>query len=122
VNAREHRIASALALAAISASSTEESKERLPNALAASIGGYCFGTLPDFLEPATSPNHRQFFHSLAFAGILGYGLYRLYNWVPETPEQGIIRAVGLVAGGAYLIHLALDSTTRRSLPLIGRIQ
>lgn len=77
--------------------------------------------LPDVLEPAMTPNHRQFFHSLLFAGILGYGLYRLYGWDAETPEQKFLRTVGLIAGGAYLVHLALDATTKRSLPLVGRI-
>lgn len=77
--------------------------------------------LPDVLEPALTPNHRQFFHSLLFAGILGYGLYRLYGWAAETPEQKFLRTIGLIAGGAYLVHLALDATTKRSLPLVGRI-
>jgi inner membrane protein len=81
----------------------------------------CCGMLPDLAEPATSPHHRQFFHSLAFAALLGYSVYRLYQWDPETPQTHFLRVLGLVAGGAYLVHLALDATTKRSLPLIGRI-
>ena len=86
MNAAQHRIASAVTIAAAAASIAREPKDRLPNAAAGCIGGYCFATLPDVVEPATSPHHRQFFHSLLFAGILGYGLYKLYGWDPETPE------------------------------------
>jgi inner membrane protein len=78
-----------------------------------------FTGLPDILEPATSPNHRAFFHSLAFAGLVGVGMKKLYSWEPETDGQKLLRKVVMVAGAAYLIHLALDFTTRKSLPLIG---
>ncbi|MGE0673262.1 MAG: metal-dependent hydrolase [Methylibium sp.] len=79
-----------------------------------------FTNLPDILEPATSPNHRAFFHSLAFATLLGIGLHRLHSWQAETDAERFWKSVGMVAGSAYLIHLALDFTTRRSLPLLGR--
>lgn len=75
--------------------------------------------LPDILEPATSPNHRAFFHSLAFAALLGMGMKKLYNWEPESDGQRLLRQIALVAGAAYLIHLTLDFTTRKSLPLVG---
>lgn len=79
------------------------------------------GSLPDLLEPATSPNHRQFFHSLAFAGIVAHGLRRAYRWRPEDSSQSLVRLVGLAIGGSYLAHLAMDFNTPRSLPLIGRL-
>ena len=79
-----------------------------------------FTNLPDILEPATSPNHRAFFHSIAFAALLGAGLYKLHQWEPETDAETFWRAIGMLAGSAYLIHLALDFTTRKSLPLVGR--
>ena len=80
-----------------------------------------FTNLPDILEPATSPNHRAFFHSLAFAGLLATGLHKLHQWQPETELETFWRGVGLLVGSAYLIHLALDFTTRKSLPLLGRV-
>ena len=80
-----------------------------------------FTNLPDILEPAMSPNHRAFFHSLAFAALLGAGLYKLNTWRPETDAERLWRAIGMLAGSAYLIHLALDFTTSKSLPLVGRI-
>lgn len=121
MNAAQHRIASTCVLAAAAGSVAQRPEDQVPHVAGGCIGGYCFATLPDLIEPATSPHHRQFFHSLLFAGMLGYGLYKLYGWEPETPGQKILRGVGLIAGGAYLVHLALDATTKRSLPLIGRV-
>ena len=77
--------------------------------------------LPDLIEPATSPQHRQFFHSLAFAGLLGLGVSKLHAWEPEDELRKFLRVAGLLAGSAYLIHLALDFTTTKSLPLVGRL-
>lgn len=81
----------------------------------------CLATLPDILEPALrNPNHRQFFHSVLFAALVGWGVYKTYQWRPETPIEEIIRIALLIAGSAYLLHLVADSFTRRSLPLIGK--
>lgn len=87
--------------------------------IAACIAGGC-GTLPDLIEPATSPLHRQLFHSVAFATVVGVMLYRTYQWQPDTDSGRVTRHILLFAGAAYLIHLAMDSMTPRSLPLIGR--
>lgn len=80
-----------------------------------------FGTLPDMVEPAYHPNHRQFFHSLLFAALLGYVAYKLYQWKPEEPWQVGVRMLALIAIGAYLVHLAMDATTSKSLPVVGRL-
>lgn len=79
-----------------------------------------FTKLPDMLEPATSPNHRQFFHSFAFAGLLCLAFHELGKWQPESAGGEVLKALGQVAIPAYLIHLFLDSLTAKSLPLIGR--
>jgi membrane-bound metal-dependent hydrolase YbcI (DUF457 family) len=118
----EHRFFSAIALAAAGTSLTENPRDKVLHAATAYVGGFCLGTLPDIVEPATSPHHRQFFHSIAFATLLGFGMYKLYKWDPKTPKAEIFRLAGLIAGGAYLFHLALDATTKRSLPMIGRIE
>lgn len=78
-----------------------------------------FTNLPDILEPATSPNHRATFHSLAFAALLGTCLYQLNQWETETELESLLKGAGMLAVSAYLIHLALDFTTAKSLPLIG---
>lgn len=80
-----------------------------------------FTNLPDLIEPATSPNHRGFFHSIAFATLIGLTLNELRQWEPKTDSERFWKGVALLAGSAYLIHLALDFTTRQSLPLIGSI-
>ncbi|MDT8383615.1 MAG: metal-dependent hydrolase [Gammaproteobacteria bacterium] len=85
----------------------------------ASLAAAC-GTLPDILEPAFHPNHRQLFHSVGFAVLLGYGLYSLWKWQPEDEGRQLARKLGLVIGGAYLVHLAMDASTPKSLPLFGR--
>ena len=77
-----------------------------------------FTNLPDILEPATSPNHRAIFHSLAFAAFLGTCLHQLNRWQPQTGSEMLLKGVGMLAVSAYLIHLALDFTTAKSLPLI----
>lgn len=76
--------------------------------------------LPDILEPATSPNHRQFFHSVAFAGLLCVAFHELGKWQPESAGGEFLKTLGQLAIPAYLIHLLLDSLTAKSLPLVGR--
>jgi membrane-bound metal-dependent hydrolase YbcI (DUF457 family) len=78
-----------------------------------------FTNLPDILEPATSPNHRKKFHSLAFAAVLGTCLYQLNQWQTETELESLLKGASMLAVSAYLIHLALDFTTAKSLPLGG---
>lgn len=121
MNGAEHRWGGALMVAAAGAAACQDRNEVVQQAALAGAGGYFLSGLPDILEPATHPHHRQFFHSLAFAAALGYGLYRLYQWAPETPGERLCRGLGLIAGAAYLGHLVLDATTKRSLPLVGRL-
>lgn len=87
--------------------------------VAACIAGGC-GTLPDVLEPAFNPNHRQFFHSVVLMGGLAWLAYGLYKWQPDTEVKQIARRLALVAIGAYLMHLAMDATTPKSLPFVGK--
>lgn len=89
--------------------------------LLGSVGAAFFTNLPDLLEPATSPNHRAFFHSVAFAALLGMCLHELNQWQPNTGSEKIWKGIGMLAVSAYLIHLALDFTTAKSLPLIGKV-
>jgi inner membrane protein len=121
MNAAEHRLVSALTLGLLGTVGCYESQDTIPRAAAFGLGGYCCATLPDLFEPATSPHHRQFFHGVVFAVGLGYGLYKLYEFEPQSTLGEVARLAGLIAGGAYLLHLALDATTKRSLPLVGRL-
>lgn len=121
MNAGKHRLASALALGALGTAGCREREEVVPRTALFGIGGYCCATLSDLVEPVTSPRHRQFFHSVLFAAALGYGLYKLYRYEPQSAVGEVARVAGFIAGGAYLIHLALAATTKRSLPWVGRL-
>lgn len=93
----------------------------LPHPVVAAPLSALLATLPDIIEPALkNPNHRQFFHSVLFAAILGWGTYKIYQWKPETQLEEILRCVLLIGGTAYLLHLVADAFTKRSLPLIGK--
>ena len=83
--------------------------------------GALSGSLPDLIEPAINPNHRQFFHSVTFAFALAAGMRELYTWQPVEPLHKLTRGIALAASGAYLIHLAMDSTTPKSIPLLGKL-
>ena len=119
MNAAAHRLTSVTALAAASFALPVDPKDRLAHTAAAATAGWSLASLPDLVEPATSPNHRQFFHSVAFGVVVGVGVYRLYKWEPRTDGGKLLRWLGLAGGAAYLIHLTLDATTKRSLPLVG---
>jgi hypothetical protein len=117
-----HRLINVVVAGAGLAALHEQGKgERLPHPMVGAALSGCFATLPDLLEPATNPHHRQALHSLAFAGLMGYGVYRLYQWQPETPMEEVLRVLAMMAGAGYLLHLAADFCTKRSLPVIGKL-
>lgn len=82
------------------------------------LTGACVGRLPDILEPAIHPGHRAFFHSWTVALAVGCGVHRAYHWEPSDDLERALRWVALVGGAAYLIHLALDAATPKSLPTV----
>jgi hypothetical protein len=73
------------------------------------------GALPDLLEPATCPGHRNLFHSVAAGSTMIYLFNKLNKESRMTPQEKII--INSLALG-YLSHLVLDSQTPMSLPLI----
>jgi inner membrane protein len=72
------------------------------------------GILPDILEPATDPNHRKSFHSVAALYCLGFGLYKTYNGNLSIDAKHTITGASL----AYASHLLLDAETPMGLPVI----
>lgn len=128
MNGKTHAIGADLAMslaAYYEAQQLQEQPKSVEKACGAAVaagglGALC-GSLPDLIEPATNPHHRQFFHSVAFGIIVFEGLRRVYKWQPNDDWQRLARGITLIAGGAYLVHLAMDSTTPRSLPLLGRL-
>lgn len=95
-------------------------KPELYNPVTAAMAGGFFATLPDRLEPALHPNHRQFFHSVAILALIATGVRAAYRWEPATKGQALLRALLLVGGVAYGTHLVLDGLTPKSIPLIGK--
>ena len=50
--------------------------------------------------------------------ILTLALYKLNKWEPEEDLSKVIKAASMIAVGAYMVHLAMDSTTPKSLPIL----
>lgn len=67
--------------------------------------------LPDLLEPADSPNHRGFFHSVAMAGIVAFLMSGKHTEKWPWPVKLLV----CLAGVGYLSHLAADSLTPKSI-------
>lgn len=86
----------------------------------AGLVGAVGGRLPDLLEPATNPNHRQFFHSILVLGTICVSMYEIYQWSPESNLEKFIRGFLLKLFGAYGSHLLLDMRTPKGLPLVGK--
>lgn len=125
----------------------EEGRTTLPELFGAGLSGVAGALLPDIIEPATSPNHRSFFHSVSFVVIAGPPSWS-YAWrikdeqirLAEDCEaranamqdgfekslwklQAILHRFlagllpGLVLG--YASHLLADSVTPKGLPFLG---
>jgi membrane-bound metal-dependent hydrolase YbcI (DUF457 family) len=84
-------------------------------ALGCGLLGAGVALLPDIIEPATSPMHRAFAHSVATGGLVVLGTKSIYDH-PEIPNEQ--KAVVGSLAGAYLSHLLLDAGTPAGLPPI----
>lgn len=124
----------------------QERESRMWEAIGAGIGGHLGSRLPDIINPATHTGHRAFAHSLvagtvsaASANEIASSWTKTFREIADTlkdksqcegnsqfeRDMYLILEVftriaagigpGLVAG--YVSHLALDATTRRSLPV-----
>ncbi len=87
--------------------------------------GLVGASLPDLLEPASSPNHRKFFHSSLLAGGTTGGVvkYCMAGKTENLNVKDIISDPGsrlLLAGqAAYYSHILLDARTPKGVPLLG---
>jgi len=116
-----HRWAAAGVVGLVCLNAESKEKEQTAKPIVGATLAALLTNLPDMLEPATHPGHRQFFHSLAFASLLGVAGYKAYQWQPENPTEEGLRFLLMVGIGAYLVHLVLDASTPKSLPLLGRL-
>jgi hypothetical protein len=82
-----------------------------------SMGGAVAGILPDLLEPATNPNHRSFFHSIASLTAIIQGNNAIWDSTNQnlTEEQ---KAAISILSASYCSHLVTDGITKKGLPLI----
>ena len=65
-NAAAHRLGAAVVLAAAVAHEDSKNGVTSNRPITAACVGFTCGTLPDVIEPALHPNHRQFFHDQVF--------------------------------------------------------
>jgi membrane-bound metal-dependent hydrolase YbcI (DUF457 family) len=114
-------ISGASAFAAVSVLRHHHPTARLPDPVFAAVVAAIASGLPDLLEPASSPRHRQFCHSAAFAALVTTAMRKLYDWMPQTPGEVLTRDVLLGIGFGYMAHLCADATTPMGLPLLGSI-
>jgi hypothetical protein len=63
--------------------------------------------LPDVLEPATSPNHRQFFHNVVAAGLIACAISGKHTLKFSRPTRLFLWAFGM----SYLSHIACNSSS-----------
>jgi len=120
-NALAHRTGAAVLIGGYLLAREGERRKNTHAPLTGSILAAICTNMPDWLEPAMNPHHRQFFHSIAFAAMIGGGMYKLSQWETQTEGEKFLKFCLMVVGGAYLVHLAMDACTRRSLPLLGKI-
>jgi inner membrane protein len=100
------------------------------NVLISAGAGAVVSRLPDTLEPALHPNHRAFFHSIAFGALLGLGVVQVTKIIKEEKDKR--KAIGtermssteaililiLIVIIVVLLHLAMDGFTKKGLPII----
>jgi len=68
---------------------------------------------PDILEPATSPNHRHFFHSILFGASILYAAHGPHTRNMTPQAKNILHATAW----SYFVHLLADWRTPKGLPI-----
>jgi len=92
-----------------------ESKIRIEDLISIALLGCLGGLLADLIEPAISPNHRGFAHSIVV--VVGLIVMIAVFCRCNSAESGG-RSVALKSfAAAYLSHLFLDACTPKGIPL-----
>jgi len=81
----------------------------------ATLLGITFACLPDILEPASNPNHRQFFHSILVLAILIGLLFIIFK--KSGKENEFPDVLLKIITASYASHLVLDFRTQKCLPI-----
>jgi membrane-bound metal-dependent hydrolase YbcI (DUF457 family) len=113
----EHAIVGALAALGLYGLYKHVKQERptIPGALGSLIVGALAGIAPDILEPATSPSHRSFFHSIILLVGVAYGNQKVWESQNLTEDQKLFLSM---LSAAYGSHLVSDSVTPKGIPFI----
>ena len=98
---------------------TPQEHRNLPDGCSAATFGYLGGRLPDLVEPADHPNHRQAFHSLVLLCGLCYALYRIA--ANTQPAQMMIRTALAPGIAGSVSHLGIDAMSAKGLPALGKL-
>jgi len=80
--------------------------------ISAGIGAVAV-SIPDVLEPASSPNHRRFFHSILFGVGILFAAYGPHVRKLSSKQKNFLHA----AAWSYLAHLLADGQTPKGLPI-----
>ena len=117
MNRFEHAIIGALAALGLYGlyKYVKQEKPTIQGALGSLIVGGLVGIAPDILEPATSPSHRSFFHSITLLAVLAYGNHKVWESQNLSEDQKLIISM---LSAAYGSHLVSDSVTPKSIPFI----
>ncbi|MBT8378535.1 MAG: hypothetical protein KJN64_04840, partial [Ignavibacteria bacterium] len=119
-----------IAYLAIQNSSGPNEQVDLGELILSSGVGLSAARIPDLLEPATNPNHRAFFHSIVFGGIIVYiGVQawkdlqimkseRLASGCRRWSLNEFVDIAIVIASGSVLIHLIMDGFTKKGLNII----
>ena len=81
------------------------------------VVGRFAGQLPDLLEPAYHPGHRDFFHSVGFSALAAVGVKKLYTNPRVSP---VVKLVAKTAVAGYASHVLMDGGTPAGVPMITR--
>ena len=120
-NGFSHTVAGGMAGLSVVAFDRDGNGQTQHNPFLATAVGTLFGKMPDILEPALNPHHRQFCHSFVVLLAIGNGVRMAYEWEPKDDWERILPLLALGAGAGYISHLFLDGMTPQSLPLVGKI-
>jgi membrane-bound metal-dependent hydrolase YbcI (DUF457 family) len=81
------------------------------------MGGAVGGILPDLLEPAVHPGHRNVCHSLTAGGLLVAGANKVHSNPTLHP---CLKTVASAVTAGYASHLILDGQTPNGIPIFLR--
>lgn len=133
-NGNEHKTAGAifgpLTYLAIQNNSKQKEKVDLGELILSTCVGVGTSRIPDILEPPINPNHRAFYHSLAFGFLIGFVGTRAWKDFQLKRDERMIQGIQkwsfreyidvavILSCGSILLHLAMDGCTKKGLTII----